>query len=89
MNKATLTVFKSVHGTVNVVIQNCSPEVATLLWRFDIWKANGRFEWDESKPKEKAKIWFECPIEFLNFVKSDMGKEAFKRMGVDEFYISD
>ena len=31
---ATLRTFRSVHGTVNVVIQNCSPEVVTLLWRF-------------------------------------------------------
>ena len=49
---ATLRAFKSMHGTINVVIQNCSPEVTTLLWRFDVWKANGRFEYDENKPKE-------------------------------------
>ena len=29
--KATLRAFKSVHGTVNVVIQNCTSEVTTLI----------------------------------------------------------
>lgn len=85
--KATLRAFKSVHGTVNVIIQNCSPEVATLLWRFDVWKSNGRFEWDEHEPKERAEIWFECPMEFLDFVESSMGRACFQRMGVEEFYI--
>ena len=84
---ATLRAFKSVHGTVNVVIQNCSPEVTTLLHRFDVWESNGRFEYDENKPKERAKIWFECPMEFLDFVESIMGRACFQRMGVEEFYI--
>ncbi len=84
---ATLRAFKSVHGTVNVIIQNCSPEVTTLLHRFDVWKSNGRFEYDKNKPKERAKIWFECPMEFLNFVESSMGRACFQRMGVEEFYI--
>lgn len=85
---ATLRAFRSPHGTVNVVIQNCSPEVSTLLWRFDIWNSNGRFEYDENKPKERARIWFECPIEFLDFISSDMGKACFERMGVQKFYIA-
>lgn len=84
---AILRAFKSVHGTVNVVIQNCSPEVTTLLHRFDVWKSNGRFEYDENKPKERARIWFECPMEFLDFVESSMGRACFQRMGVEEFYI--
>lgn len=84
---ATLRAFKSVHGTVNVVIQNCSPEVVTLLWRFDVWKSNGRFEYDENKTNERPKIWFECPMEFLDFVESSMGRACFQRMGVEEFYI--
>lgn len=84
---ATLRTFKSTHGTVNVVIQNCSSEVTTLLWRFDVHKSNGRFEYDENKPKERAKIWFECPMEFLYFVESSMGRACFQRMGVEEFYI--
>ena len=84
--KAWLRAFRSVHGTVNVVIQNCSPEVATLLWRFDVWKSNGRFEYNEN-PKERAQIWFECPMEFLAFINSSMGRACFERMGVEEFYI--
>lgn len=84
---ATLRAFKSVHGTVNVVIQNCSPEVVTLLWRFDVWKSNGRFEYDENKTNERPKILFECPMEFLDFVESSMGRACFQRMGVEEFYI--
>ena len=84
---ATLRTFRSPHGTVNVIIQNCSPEVTTLLWRFDVWKSNGRFEYDESKPRERAKIWFECPMDFLDFVESSMGRACFQRMGVEEFYI--
>ena len=84
---ATLRAYKSVHGTVNVVIQNCSPEVVTLLWRFDVWKSNGRFEYDENKTNERPKIWFECPMEFLDFVESSMGRACFQRMGVEEFYI--
>ena len=84
---ATLRTFRSVHGTVNVVIQNCSPEVVTLLWRFDVWKSNGRFEYDENKTNERPKIWFECPMEFLDFVESSMGRACFQRMGVEEFYI--
>lgn len=82
---ATMKVFKSVHGTVNVMIQNCTPEVTTLLWRFDVWKSDGRFEYDDNKPNERAKIWFECPIEFLDFIKSSMGRACFERMGVEEF----
>lgn len=84
---ATLRTFRSVHGTVNVVIQNCSPEVVTLLWRFDVWKSNGRFEYDKNKTNERPKIWFECPMEFLDFVESSMGRACFQRMGVEEFYI--
>lgn len=80
-------VFKTVNNTVNVMIQNCSPSVASFLWRFDIWNSNGNFKYDENKPKEKPEIWFECPIEFLDFIESAMGKECFKRMGVKEFYI--
>lgn len=84
---ATLRAFKTAHGTVNVAIQNCSQEVTTLLHRFDIWKSNGRYEYDENKLNERAKIWFECPIEFLDFIESSMGRAAFQRMGVQEFYI--
>lgn len=84
---ATLRAFESAHGTVNVVIQNCSPDVLTLLRGFDIWLSDGRYEWDENKPKEKAKIWFECPMEFLYFVESTMGRKCFERMGVEEFYV--
>ena len=84
---ATLRAFKSPHGTINVVIQNCSSEVTTLLYRFDIWKSTGKFDYDESKPKERAKIWFECPMEFLDFVGSSMGRACFERMGVEEFII--
>ena len=36
---AILRAFKSGHGTVNVVIHNCSPEVTTLLHRFDVWNS--------------------------------------------------
>lgn len=84
---ATLRAGKSLHGTVDVVIQNCEPEVATLLWRFDVLKSNGRFEYDENKTNERPKIWFECPMEFLDFVESSMGRACFQRMGVEEFYI--
>lgn len=85
--KAILRAFKSAHGTVNVVIQNCPSDVPTLLRGFDIWKSDGRFEWDTNKPKERPEIWFECPIEFLDFVESSMGRACFERMGVEEFYI--
>lgn len=85
---ATLCAFKSVHGTANVVIQNCSPEVTTLLHRFDIWKSDGRYEYDETKPDERAKIWFECPMEFFDFIESSMGRACFERMGVEHFEIS-
>ena len=81
----TLWVYKTVHGTVNVAIQNCDKEVATLLWRFDIWKSKGRHEFNDDKPLERAKIWFECPIEFVDFVGSSMGRACFQRMGVESF----
>lgn len=83
----TLWVYKTAHGTVNVAIQNCDKEVATLLWRFDIWKSKGRFEFNDDKPLERAKIWFECPIEFVDFVGSSMGRACFQRMGVQVFHI--
>lgn len=86
--KATLKAFKSVHGTVHVVIQNCSPEVTTLLHRFDVWKSNGNYKYDENKPNERAEIWFECPMEFFDFVESSMGRAAFQRMGVEEFHVN-
>lgn len=84
---ATMKVFKSVHGTVHVVIQNCSAEIVTLLHRFDVWGSNGNYKYDETKPKERAEIWFECPMEFIDFVKSSMGRYALQRMGVKEFHI--
>ena len=84
---ARLEAYASCHGTVNVIIQNCSLEVSTLLWRFDIWKSKGNFKFDETKPNERAKILFECPIEFFEFIKSSMGRTCFERMGVEEFYI--
>lgn len=83
----SLTAFKSAHGTVNVIVHYCSPEVTTLLQRFDIWNSQGKFEYDADKPNERAKICFECPIEFLDFVESSMGRACFQRMGVEEFYI--
>lgn len=85
--KATLKAFKSVHGTVHVVVQNCPPEVITLLHRLDVWKSNGNYKYDTNKPKERPEIWFECPMEFLDFVESSMGRAAFERMGVEEFDI--
>ena len=80
----SMRVFKSDHETLNVVIQNCSVEVATLMTRFNIRDTGGRFEWDKTKPKERPKIWFECPMGFLDFVESDLGKTCFERMGVKE-----
>ena len=80
----TMRIFKSDHETLNVVTQNCSAEVVTLMSRFNIQDKGGRFEWDGTKPKERPKIWFECPMEFLDFVKSDLGKTCFDRMGVKE-----
>ena len=84
---ALLHASKSVHGTVNVMIQNCSHEVSTLLHRFDVWKSNGRYIYDKIKPDERAKIWFECPIEFFDFIESSMGRACFERMGVEQFEI--
>ena len=86
---AKINISKSTHSTINVIIQNCSSEVVTLLHRFDIWENNGKFEYDENKTNERPKIHFECPLEFLDFIKSDMGKNCFKRMGVEEFYIEE
>lgn len=85
---ATLKAFKSVHGTVHVIIQNCSAEVTTLLHRFDVWGSHGNYKYDEKKPEESAEIWFECPMEFVDFVESSMGRAAFQRMGVETFYIN-
>lgn len=82
---ATLQAFKSVHGTVHVVIQNCPAEVATLLHRFDVWQSHGNYKYNNTT--ERAEIWFECPMEFFDFVGSNMGRTAFRRMGVAEFYI--
>lgn len=84
---ATLKAFKSVHGTVNVVIQNCSIEATTWMHRFDVWGAWGNYKYNEQKPDENPEIWFECPMEFIDFVESSMGREAFRRMGVEEFDI--
>ena len=87
--EASLRAFRSPHNTLNVVIQNCSNEVTTFLSRFDIWKSGGKFEYNTLNKKENPTIWFECPIEFLEFIKSDMGKECFKRMGINEFQLED
>ena len=83
---AKLSVYKQINCAVNVCVQNCTIEVCKLMHRLDIWKSTGRREYDENEPFE-SKYWFECPIEFVDFIKSDMGKECFKRMGVEEFYI--
>lgn len=85
--KATLKAFRSVHGTVWVITHNCSAEVNALLCRFDVWKSTGMYKYDDTKPNERAYIWFECPMEFLEFVSSSMGRACFQRMGVEEFYI--
>ena len=82
--KAMLKAFKSCHKSVNVIIQNCSAEVVTLLHRLDIWHSNGNYKYDENKPEERAEIWFELPMEFLDFIRSEMGRKCFQRMGVEE-----
>ena len=87
--EASLRAFRSPHNTLNVVVQNCSNEVTTFLSRLDIWKSGGKFEYNTLNKKEKPTIWFECPIEFLEFIKSDIVKECFKRMGVNEFQLED
>lgn len=84
---STLVATKSLHGTVNVVIHNCSTEVISLLHRLDIWESDGRYEYDEDKPSERPHIWFECPIEFFDFVETGMGKECLKRMGIEEILV--
>lgn len=73
-NMPKMDVFKSVHNTTLVRIQNCQEEVFHLLSKFDIWKSKG-----ELKPDG---FWFECPIEFYNFMRSTMGLTLFHRSGV-------
>ena len=84
---ATLKALKTDRGTVNVEIQNCPSGVIAILSGFDINNKSGQYKWDINKPKERPKISFECPIEFLDFINSNMGYECFKRMGVEAFYI--
>jgi hypothetical protein len=75
------------HGTVNVVIHNCSDEVSALLHRFDIWGSTGTLEYNKDHQDERPHIWFECPIEFFDFVETGMGKECLKRMGIKEILV--
>ena len=69
----------SVHNTVNVIVKNCTNEIASFMWRFDIWNSKG----DSKMICDRLETYFECPLEFLNFAQSDMGREAIKRTGVE------
>ena len=34
-----------------------------------------------------AKIWFECPMEFLDFIKTPIGEEALHRLGIEKIEV--
>lgn len=84
---ATMKIFKSVHGTVHVVVQNCSEHVNVFLSLFDIWKPHGNYKYDGLESWERAKIWFECPMEFLDFIKSPIGEETLHRLGIEKIEV--
>ena len=84
---ATMEIFKSVHNTINVVVQNCSTHVNDFLSLFDIWKSHGNYKYDGLESWERAKIWFECPMEFLDFIKSPIGEEALHRLGIEKIEV--
>lgn len=86
---ATMEVFKSVHNTLHVVIQNCSEHVNVFLSLFDVWNSHGNYKYDEVESWERAKIWFECPMEFLDFIKSPMGCTALQRLGIEKIEVRD
>lgn len=86
---ATLEVFKSVHGTVHVVIQNCDIHVNDFISLFDVWKSHGNYKYDGLESWEYAKIWFECSMEFLDFIKTPMGQEALRRLGIEKIEVRD
>lgn len=86
-NVATMEIFKSVHGTVHVVVQNCSEHVNDFLSLFDVWKSHGNYKYDGLESWERAKIWFECPIEFFDFIKSPIGKETLHRLGIEKIEV--
>ena len=83
----TMEIFKSVHGTVHVVVQNCSAYVNDFLSLFDVWKSGGNYKYDEVESWERAKIWFECPMEFMDFIESDMGRIALRRLGIEKIEV--
>lgn len=84
---ATMEIFKSVHGTVHVVVQNCSEHVNDFLSLFDVWKSHGNYKYDGLESWERAKIWFECPMEFLDFIKTPIGEEALYRLGIEKIEV--
>lgn len=84
----TMEIFKSVHGTFHVVIQNCDIHVNDFLSLFDVWKSHGNYKYDGLESWERAKIWFECPMEFLEFVNSMIGKIALKRLGIEKLRVA-
>ena len=69
----------SAHNTVNVIVKNCNSEIASFICKFDIWNHKG----DPKMICGRAETYFECPLEFLDFAQSAMGREAIKRTGID------
>lgn len=86
---AFLRVYKSVHNTVWVNIKNCPEIVITILSAFDIFQSKGEYKYDENNSNSKPEIWFECPMDFLTFIKSELGIFFFQRLGVEQLIIED
>lgn len=84
---ATMEIFKSVHNTIDVVVQNCSEHVNDFLSLFDVWESHGNYKYDGLESWERAKIWFECPMEFLDFIKSPIGERALHRLGIEKIEV--
>ena len=82
-----MEVFKSVYNTLHVVVQNCSEHVNVFLSLFDVWKSHGNYKYDGLESWERAKIWFECPMGFLDFIKTPIGEEALYRLGIEKIEV--
>lgn len=83
-------VFKSVHGTCNVVNYNPSnKELSNFLHLFDIWDSYGQIKSEyDGNPNDDEGVWwyerwYECSKDFYEFCQTTTMKATFSRLNAE------
>ena len=83
-------VFESANGTVNVV-NYCADNnsLNEFLHNFDAWNGYGRYRLSAPMKCEGTfyqEVWFEMPIDFMDFAKTNLFKLVMERFDVEILY---